>query len=344
MRKVLLATLISLLPIVSQADPFARGWVLENDASKLQFQSIKNASKVEISSFATFAGTIDETGAAEISVLLDSVDTQVDLRNVRMRFLFFETFQYPEAKIALKIDPADLSDLKTVRRKTLNVPYTLDLHGVSQALEADVSVTLIADDLVAVSTASPITLQVADFNLTEGLEKLQDAANVQIVPTGTVTFDFIFKRNGEGAEPVQLASLEAPASAALEAEGDFSREACIGRFEILSRTGNIYFASGSANLRAESDALLGTLHDVVARCPDLIIQISGHTDSQGAGAYNLRLSEQRAAAVADWLRQKGIASGRMIARGYGEDQPVASNATPEGRGKNRRIEFAVSGS
>lgn len=168
-----------------------------------------------------------------MKILLDSVDTKVDLRNVRMRFLFFETFKFPEATITVQIDPAAVADLAQVRRKVMTLPYTISLHGISKTLEADLALTLIDDDLVAVSTNEPIALAVADFALTEGLEKLQDAASVEIVPSSTVTFDFIFNRlSSEGEATVTAtAAPEEPASAALEAAGDFSLEACVGRFE-----------------------------------------------------------------------------------------------------------------
>ncbi len=70
---------------------FNGGWTLNSEMSNLSFQSVKKQTVVESSGFATFNGTIDEAGKAEVTVLLDSVDTKIDLRNVRMRFLFFET-------------------------------------------------------------------------------------------------------------------------------------------------------------------------------------------------------------------------------------------------------------
>lgn len=324
----------------AQSNPFAPGWTLESEASSLRFQSIKNENKIESSTFATMSGSIDETGAASIKILLDSVDTKVDLRNVRMRFLFFETFQFPEATVSMKIDPSILSDLSEVRRKTVTMPYTIELHGVSKTLEASLALTLIGDDLVAVSTSDPITLNVADFNLMGGLEKLQDAANVRIVPSSTVTFDFIFKKQSGGEPAIVTAAVEAPASAALEAEGNFSLEACVGRFEILSRTSNIYFAPGSARLDDKSAPLLNTVVDIAQRCPDMRIQVGGHTDSLGSDAANQRLSERRAASVATFLRDKGISNDRLLSVGFGEAKPVASNDTSQGRARNRRIEFA----
>lgn len=331
--------------VSAQQATFGDGWVLEGDASALQFQSIKNGSAIETSSFATMSGAIDPNGEASLKILLDSVDTKVDLRNVRMRFLFFETFQYPEATVTARIDPALIADLPQIKRRTVTLPFTLALHGVTKSLEAELVLTLVGDDLVAVSTVEPVPLAVADFNLTEGLQKLEEAANVTIVPSTTVSFDLIFSKVTESDGPVTTAEIitptAQPAAAALEAEGDFSLEACVGRFEILSRTGNIYFKPASAQLDGASAPLLDAVAQIVTRCPDLTIQIAGHTDSFGSDADNQTLSERRAQSVVDYLAAREVSPSRLIAVGYGETKAVADNATEQGRRENRRIEFSV---
>lgn len=334
--------------IGAKAQGLATGerWTLDGTASTLQFQSIKNQSKIETSSFASLSGEVLPDGQATLRILLDSIDTKIDLRNVRMRFLFFETFQYPEATISARFDPAEIADLGTTRRKSLTLPFDLQLHAVTNSLEAKVGVTQIQDDLVLVSSVEPINISVADFNLLGGLQKLEEAAGVSIVPSTTVSFDLMFRRgSGEptGTSVAAVAETAAPAAAALEEKGDFSAEACIGRFEILSRTGNIYFAPGSSVLDAASSPLLDSLTDIVVRCPGMTIQVAGHTDSIGGSAANQRLSERRAASVVEYLASKGVERSRMIPVGFGEDMPVADNATGEGRSRNRRIEFGVVG-
>ena len=349
-----LSALLTPALATAQDDAFADGWTLQSESSALRFQSVKNSTKVETSSFATFNGGISEDGLATINILMDSVDTKVDLRNVRMRFLFFETFQYPEAKITVKLDSAMLNDLAEKRRLTLQLPYTLDLHGVSKDAVAEVAVTLVSPDIVAVSSVAPISVAAEDFNLSEGIIKLQEAANVEIIPSGTVTFDFLFGRNVEGGAMVTAladgentreveSTNDAPVTAALETSGNFDEAACIGRFEILSRAGNIYFRSGSASLDAASNALLDNLYDIVRRCPGMIIEVGGHTDSDGPSEINLNLSRSRAQAVADYLEDKGVESDRMFTRGYGEETPVVPNTTADNKRRNRRIEFKVVG-
>lgn len=101
----------------------------------------------------------------------------------------------------------------------------------------------------------------------------------------------------------------------------------------------VAFAPGSAVISADSQGVLDRLAAILRRCPTGRIEIGGHTDSQGSDALNQRLSQARAEAVLDAMLARGVRLDRLAARGYGEDQPVASNATEEGRARNRRIEF-----
>lgn len=73
--------------------------------------------------------------------------------------------------------------------------------------------------------------------------------------------------------------------------------------------------------------------------PDIVVEISGHTDSRGGYEMNMNLSKNRAEAVKEWLVAKGISASRIETAGYGPNNPIASNDTEEGRYQNRRIEF-----
>jgi outer membrane protein OmpA-like peptidoglycan-associated protein len=103
----------------------------------------------------------------------------------------------------------------------------------------------------------------------------------------------------------------------------------------------IYFDTGKATIRPESYHVLDDAVRVLNANPKVIVEIAGHTDSVGSDSYNMRLSDARANSVRTYLISKGIAPNRLIARGYGETSPVASNATRDGRQMNRRIEFRV---
>ena len=323
------------------SDPFEHGWNLDGEASELRFLSVKKSKIAETSSFATLSGLITENGQAQVRVLLDSVDTKVDLRNVRMRFLFFETFRYPEAIITAELNPELLTDLHITRRKEVTLPYSFTLRGVTLERTTDVAVTLIDNDRVVVSSITPMAFTLEELDLEEGRAKLEEAANVDITPVGVVSFNFVFDRAQPGTPPDLSAATLLPASVALEDQGNMSEEACIGRFEILSKTGNIFFASGSTRLDDKSIPLLENLYDIVDRCPGFRLEIAGHTDSIGSDQQNQAISERRAASVRTWLMERGIPVERMSAVGYGESRPIVSNDTPENRARNRRIEFTV---
>lgn len=104
---------------------------------------------------------------------------------------------------------------------------------------------------------------------------------------------------------------------------------------------NIFFDSGKSTLKEESQKELDNLLEILNEVPTLKIEISGHTDNVGSAKFNKSLSEKRAKAVVDYLVSKGISADRLTYVGYGFDQPIATNDTPEGRQQNRRTEFKV---
>lgn len=104
---------------------------------------------------------------------------------------------------------------------------------------------------------------------------------------------------------------------------------------------DILFATNSAALRPDLLRDLDALATNLLNYPDSTIEIVGHTDNTGTAALNQDLSQRRAGAVADKLRAAGVPSRRIVAIGRGEDFPVASNLTPEGRALNRRVEMVI---
>ncbi|MFN6952304.1 MAG: OmpA family protein [Albidovulum sp.] len=103
----------------------------------------------------------------------------------------------------------------------------------------------------------------------------------------------------------------------------------------------ILFATDSATVQASIQNDLYAVADNLNRYPNSRVEIIGHTDSTGSASYNQDLSQRRAMAVAAILRGAGVAGGRIVAYGRGEDMPVASNLTPEGRAQNRRVEILI---
>lgn len=117
--------------------------------------------------------------------------------------------------------------------------------------------------------------------------------------------------------------------------------ACVERANKIFEISQIQFATGTSTISEQSVTTLDHLRDLAIGCEsdELLIEIGGHTDSLGAEASNQELSEARAQSVRDFLIGRGIAAEKMIAVGYGEAQPIATNDTPVGRAQNRRITF-----
>lgn len=109
----------------------------------------------------------------------------------------------------------------------------------------------------------------------------------------------------------------------------------------LIMPGNITFATDRADIRTDFFAVLNSVGRVLREYDMTMVLVQGHTDSTGSDAYNDQLSVRRAESVANYLAAQGINPGRFEAIGYGERQPVADNATAEGRQQNRRVEIQL---
>jgi OmpA-OmpF porin, OOP family len=105
----------------------------------------------------------------------------------------------------------------------------------------------------------------------------------------------------------------------------------------------VQFKTASAEILPASDELLQQVSAVLSEHPEIRkVEVQGHTDNRGGKQYNLKLSERRAAAVVKWLVKKGgIDATRLTSHGYGMEEPIADNDTPEGRQKNRRVQFKI---
>ncbi|RME18730.1 MAG: hypothetical protein D6799_02605 [Bacteroidetes bacterium] len=104
---------------------------------------------------------------------------------------------------------------------------------------------------------------------------------------------------------------------------------------------NIFFDFDKATLRPESFNELDRLVKLLTENPGIRVEISAHTDSKGSDDYNMKLSQKRAESVVNYLIGKGITADRLVAKGYGETQPIDTNDTEEGRQNNRRVEFKI---
>jgi len=112
---------------------------------------------------------------------------------------------------------------------------------------------------------------------------------------------------------------------------------------LVSRMPDVLFALNKATLRPDAKIKLARVAGIIMAYPDLKLEIDGYTDSTGTVQYNEQLSQQRAATVRDFLISQGVPVSNVVARGFGESNPIGSNATAQGRQLNRRVELVVSG-
>lgn len=110
---------------------------------------------------------------------------------------------------------------------------------------------------------------------------------------------------------------------------------------VLSMPGSATFSSGSSNVESKFHPVLDSVVVVLDEFDRTYIDIIGHTDSKGSKQYNQQLSEKRAKSVAQYLESRAVIKQRVMADGMGEDDPIASNDTREGRAMNRRVEIKL---
>jgi len=212
-----------------------------------------------------------------------------------------------------------------------NVDNNLVVSGLDEAVEnADGRVAALAGSIATFDGLNNANGTLTDTDLTVNGEAGDDAARDATVGARDSGEDAGLRPGGEitVAEPeLSLADEIDLLQAELDALQDEIRE-------------NVVFASDSAELTPTAQATLDKVIDAMTRYPRPVVEVGGHTDSQGNDAYNQELSQRRAQSVVDYV---GAATSpdRLQPVGYGEAQPVADNTTEDGRLQNRRVEFTA---
>ncbi|MEO1475259.1 MAG: YceI family protein [Pseudomonadota bacterium] len=174
---------------------FAGPWTLSGEESAITYLSIKNDAVAEPNTFGALEGMVDESGAAEITIDLNSVNTNVDIRNERMREVFFQTDTYPTATATTELDMAQFETLALGDSVSVPLDLNITLHGESQSNYHDVAVTRLGPNKVLVSSETPLILYAEDFGLLDGLSQLQALAGLDgITPIVPVNVSFVFER------------------------------------------------------------------------------------------------------------------------------------------------------
>ena len=146
--------------------------------SQVQFVSIKNNTIGEVSHFETLAGTVTGTGEIEVRVALDSVETNIGIRNERMKTMLFKVGLYPEAVITAQLEPGSMAALSS--GGLTNVVLQIDLHGQTVTKEAQLNV-VVTEEGVSATTTQPILLTASEFGLEGGVAALQKVAGLTAI-------------------------------------------------------------------------------------------------------------------------------------------------------------------
>ena len=182
---------LSLAALVSAAPAWAEWQVADN--SDIQFVSIKNNAIGEVSRFDIISGTLGDQGAVEVRVALDSVETNIGIRNDRMKKMLFEVGLYPEAVITAQLSPETMAVLGSSSGSAVPVVLQIDLHGQVVSKDAVLTVSATHAGGFSATTSQPILLNAAEFNLEDGVAALQSVAGLnaisRVIPV-TVSLNF----------------------------------------------------------------------------------------------------------------------------------------------------------
>ncbi|GHA40806.1 YceI family protein [Photobacterium aphoticum] len=170
------------------------GWALDNQQSVIDFSSVKNDAVVENHGFKQLSGTIDDKGAVTLTIALDSVDTNIEIRDTRMKEMLFQTKTFPNATISANVDGTILRSLAPGTTRVDEVTFTLDLHGKTQDLPAKVQITGLEGGGLLVNTLAPVMVMANQFDLDGGVTKLKEVAKLKsILLTVPVNATLVFK-------------------------------------------------------------------------------------------------------------------------------------------------------
>ena len=170
-------------------------WVLNGDASGLTYVTIKNSDLAEINTFRSLSGTVEPDGKAEFLIDLNSVDTDNEIRDGRMKSILFKTGEFPSAKVSAEVDMVEYEALGVGESYTEQLDISLELSGVTWEQKFYVLVTRLGPNKVVVTNKAPLLLDARDFGFGEGLTTLQGLAGLgSITPVVPVTVSLVFER------------------------------------------------------------------------------------------------------------------------------------------------------
>ncbi|MBK1709683.1 YceI family protein [Marichromatium gracile] len=175
------------------ATPVLADWTLDPERSHLAFVSIKSGDVAEINTFEEVHGVVGEQGDVTVTLMLDSVETLIPIRNERMREMLFETADYREALLEAKVDPEQLAALEVGSMMPLIAEGRLSLHGETQPMTISMQVARLDETTLMVASTKPLIVDAEKFGLSDGVEQLREIAGLERIARAVpVTFVVTF--------------------------------------------------------------------------------------------------------------------------------------------------------
>lgn len=170
-------------------------WSVDPAASHLSYVSLKAGEVAETNHFAAVSGMVSGDGAARIAIDLASVNTGVEIRDTRMREIFFDVANNPEAIVTAQLDPANFAALDVGQVMVQPLSATVALKGMEADIETEVQVARVSENRVLATTTRPVIITTDMFGLTDELGELRALAELpSISPAVPVTFTLAFTR------------------------------------------------------------------------------------------------------------------------------------------------------
>ena len=192
---------ISLLITVASVQPASAEWKLNENNSHLSFVSIKNNAVAEVNRFESLSGAVTVAGEATVNIALDSIETNIPIRNDRMKTMLFQTGIFTRASVSTQLDIPVFRDLETGASISAELSLELNLHGIMGKVPAKVRVTRAQKDTWLVNSIQPLIINAPGYQLAEGIEALRNIAGLQsITPVIPVTFILEFIEQSAATE------------------------------------------------------------------------------------------------------------------------------------------------
>ncbi|MDC2887821.1 YceI family protein [Psychrosphaera algicola] len=183
---------MSALMMSASAGVFA-DYKLDNDNSAFHFLSTKKQTTTEVHQFTQLSGTINKQGLASLSIDLNSVESNIEIRNQRMTKELFETNLYPQAVFTTQVKPSVYENLTLGEHTTTTIEGMLSLHGISQKITTEVMLVKGKNKTLTISTIKPLVINSDQFQLTGGIDKLKQLAGLSSISYSVpITFSLAF--------------------------------------------------------------------------------------------------------------------------------------------------------